>query len=121
MFDIPSPVWPTAVLIVVLVGDAVISAIPVQLVRDCMDGVRFPVDDWGWALAYIKVVAVAGLIVGLWQPGVGVAATAGVIAYFVAATVAHLRARSLGSTFWVNCLGMLAISLAVLVSSYVIG
>ncbi|ALG84569.1 DoxX family protein [Gordonia phthalatica] len=120
MFDVPSPVWPTVVLIVILFGDALMSAVPVQFIRDCMDGVRFPVDDWGWALVYVKLVAVAGLLVGIWQPGVGVAATAGVIAYFVAAAIAHLRARFLNSTFWVNCLGMLAISIGVLVYSYLI-
>lgn len=120
MFTVPAPAWPTIVLAVILAGDAVMSAIPMQFIRDCMDGVRFPIDDWGWVLVYVKVLAVAGLIVGLWQPGVGVAATAGVIAYFVAAVVAHIRARNLGSTFWLNCLGMLALSVAVLVYSYLV-
>lgn len=120
MFGIPAPLWPTVVLIVILAGDAVMSAIPLQFIRDCMDGVGFPVDDWGWVLVYVKVLAVAGLLVGLWQPGVGVAATAGVVAYFVAAAVAHLRAGFLTATFWINCLGMLGLSVVVLVWSYVL-
>lgn len=120
MFSVPTPVWPTIVLAVILAGDAVMTAIPVKFIRDCMDGVNFPVDGWGWVLVYVKVLAVAGLIVGLWQPGVGTATTAGVIAYFVAAAIAHIRARSLGSTFWANCLGMLALSVAVLVYSYAV-
>ena len=118
MFDPPSPVWPTLILMVVLCGDAIMSAIPLKFIRDCMDGVRFPVDDWGWVLVYVKLIAVVGLLVGLWQPGVGIAATAGVVAYFIAAAVAHVRAGFLNSTFWVNCLGMLALSVGVLVSSY---
>lgn len=120
MFQIPVPQWPTIVLIVILVGDAIVSAVPVRLVRDCLDGVRFPIDEWGWVLVYVKLLAAAGLVVGLWQPGVGIATTAGVIAYFVAAAVAHLRAGCLNSTFWINCLGMLAISVAVLAYSYLL-
>ena len=49
----------------------------------------------------------------------GVAANAGVVAYFVCAAIAHVRAGFLGSTFWVNCLGMLAFSTLVLIVSYV--
>lgn len=119
MFEVPAPVWPTIVLAAILFGDAIISAIPVKLVRDCLDGVQFPADQWGWALVYVKVLAVIGLVVGIWQPGVGVAATAGVIAYFVAAAIAHIRAGFINSTFWVNCLGMLGLSIAVLLYSFV--
>lgn len=119
MFHVPSSAWPTILLAAILFGDALISVVPVKLVRDCYRGVGFPA-DWGWALVYIKLLAVAGLLVGLWQPGVGVAATAGVVAYFVAASIAHVKAGFRSSTFWVNCLGMLVFSVAVLVYSYVV-
>jgi hypothetical protein len=33
----------------------------------------------------------------------------------VSAAAAHIRARFLGQAFWLNCLGMLVLSLAVLV------
>ena len=39
----------------------------------------------------------------------------GVIAYFCAAAAAHVRAHFLGSAFWINCLGMLAFSIGVLI------
>ncbi|BDD81848.1 hypothetical protein TPB0596_16110 [Tsukamurella pulmonis] len=117
---IDTPHWPalTVVLAAVLFGDALLSLRPPAFIRDCLDGVRFP-RDWWWTLIVIKLVAVAGLLAGLWYPGVGVAANAGVVAYFVCAAIAHVRAGFLGSTFWVNCLGMLAFSTLVLIVSYV--
>lgn len=39
----------------------------------------------------------------------------GVIAYFCAAAATHIRAHFLGSEFWINCLGMLALSIGVLI------
>ncbi|MCF8602774.1 DoxX family protein [Gordonia sp. HY442] len=117
MFSTPDPVWPVIVLAVVIGSDALMSIRLPQFIRDCYAGVGFPL-EWGWVLVYVKLLATAGLIVGIWHDGVGVAATAGVVAYFVAATIAHLRARFLGSEFWINCLGMLALSLAVLAWSF---
>ena len=108
---------PAQVASVVLAGalllDALLSLRPSAFIRDCLDGVRFP-RDWWWALIVIKLVAVAGLLAGLVLRGVGLAAAAGVVAYFLSAAAAHLRARFLTSAFWVNCLGMLALSGAVL-------
>ncbi|MGX9295611.1 DoxX family protein [Tsukamurella paurometabola] len=116
--DTPHWPWLTVALAVVLLGDAAMSLRPPAFIRDCLDGVRFP-RDWWWTLIVIKTVAVAGLLAGLEYPGVGFAANAGVIAYFVCAAVSHIRAGFLGSTFWVNCLGMLAFSTGVLILSYI--
>lgn len=118
LIDVPR--WPvlTVVLAAVLLGDALVSLRPPAFIRGCLDGVRLP-RDWWWILIVIKLVAVVGLLVGLRYPGVGVAANAGVVAYFVCAAVAHVRARFLGSAFWVNCLGMLVFSVVVLMVSYV--
>ncbi|ACU97150.1 DoxX family protein [Saccharomonospora viridis] len=107
------PQWPSIVLAVVLFGDAVMSVKPPRFIQRCLDGVNFP-RDWWWALIYIKLIAAAGLIVGLFVAGVGIAANVGVIAYFVAAAYAHIRAKFLKSEFWINCLGMLALSIATL-------
>ncbi|WP_319447738.1 MULTISPECIES: DoxX family protein [unclassified Mycobacterium] len=117
MIDTPHLPLLTAALAVVLLGDALMSIRPLKFICDCLDGVRFP-RDWWWILIVIKLLATAGLLVGLHYPGVGIAANVGVVAYFVCAAVAHLRARFLNSTFWVNCLGMLVFSAVVLAVSY---
>ncbi|MEV6661131.1 TetR family transcriptional regulator [Nocardia fluminea] len=52
------------------------------------------------------------LLVKLKYPGVGFATAVGVVAYFVCAAYSHYRARFLGYEFWINCLGMLALSVA---------
>lgn len=107
--------WAPALLAIVLLGDALASIRPPTFIRDCLDGVRFP-REWWWILIVIKLLAAAGLIAGLWIPGVGFAANAGVIAYFICAAAAHLRAQFLGRAFWVNCLGMLLLAVLVLFS-----
>ncbi|MFG6401190.1 DoxX family protein [Microbacterium sp. P04] len=113
----PDVWWPSVLLAVVVFADAVMSLRPPRFIRDCLDGVRFP-REWWWILIVIKLLAVAGLIAGIWLPGVGFAANVGVVAYFICAAVAHIRARFTGQTFWINCLGMLALSVVVLVLSY---
>lgn len=117
MIDTPHLPLLTIALAAVLLGDALISLRPPGFISDCLEGVRFP-RDWWWCLIVIKLAAVAGLLVGLHYPGVGVAANVGVVGYFVCAAVAHVRAGFLNSTFWVNCLGMLGFSAVVLVVSY---
>ena len=112
----PAPYWPQ-LLAAVLLGDALISLRPPAFIRDCLNGVRFP-RDWWWTLIVIKLLATAGLVAGIWVPGVGLAANTGVVVYFVCAAVAHLRANYLGAASWRNCLGMLVLSLAVLALSY---
>lgn len=115
---IPDPWWPSAVLALGLLTDAMLSLRPPKPIRDCLDGVRFP-REWWWTLVVIKVLAAAGLVAGIWLPGVGFAANVGVVVYFLCAAASHLRARFMGTSFWLNCLGMLALSIAVLVVSYV--
>ncbi|WP_030622320.1 DoxX family protein [Streptomyces sclerotialus] len=116
--ELPSPVWPVLVLLVTQAGDAVMMLRPPKFIVDCLEGVRFP-RDWWWALTTAKLASVAGLLAGLWVPGVAMTTTAAIVVYFLAAAVAHLRARALNSAFWINCLGMLLLSLAVLVVSFV--
>lgn len=117
MHSLPTPIWPTIALAVVLVGDAVLSLRPPAFIRDCLDSVHFP-REWWWVLIVAKVSAAAGLIAGLWVPGLAMAATVGVVIYFLCAAGAHIRARALGSAFWLNCLGMLAFATVVLLVSY---
>jgi hypothetical protein len=112
----PDVWWPAVLLAVALLADAVMSLRPPAFIRDCLTGVGFP-RDWWWTLIVIKLAAVAGLLVGLATPGLAVAASAGAVLYFLAAAVSHVRARFLTSAFWVNCLGMLALSVLTLVVS----
>ncbi|MCG7526867.1 hypothetical protein MHW47_20765 [Streptomyces sp. OfavH-34-F] len=116
--ELPSPVWPVVVLLVIQAGDAAMMLRPPRFVADCLDGVRLP-RDWWWLLTTAKTASVAGLVAGFWIPGVAMTTTAAVVVYFLAAAAAHIRARALGRTFWVNCLGLLTVSLAVLVGSFV--
>jgi DoxX-like protein len=109
----------TALLALALFADAVMSIRPPGFIQKCLDGVGFP-RDWWWTLVVIKLLATAGLVAGLEYPGVGVATKVAVIAYFVCASYAHYRARFLKSEFWLNCLGKLALSIAVLLFSYVV-
>lgn len=115
----PGPWWLMLVLAAAVLGDAALSLRPPKFIRDCLDGVGFP-RDWWWALIAIKIVAGAGLIAGIWVPGVGLAANVGVVAYFVCAAAAHVRARYFTSAFWLNCLGFLAVAIAVLVFAFIV-
>ncbi|GAA4401432.1 hypothetical protein GCM10023147_40980 [Tsukamurella soli] len=117
MIDTPHLPWLTAILAAVLLVDALMSLRPPGFIADCLDGVGFP-REWRWILIVIKLFAVAGLVAGLHYPGIGVAADVGVVGYFVCAAAAHVRARFLRSSFWINCLGMLAFSVIVLAVSY---
>lgn len=113
----PNPWWPTAVLALALLSDVALSLRPPKFIRDCLDGVRLP-RQWWWVLIVAKALAVVGLVAGIWIPGVALAAHVGVIAYFLCAVAAHVRARFLGQAFWINCLGMLALSVATFVLSF---
>ncbi|AKK02637.1 DoxX family protein [Corynebacterium epidermidicanis] len=107
------PQWPTLLMAAILLGDIAMSIKPLRFIRQCLSGVNFP-ENWWWALILIKSVAVLGLLIGLHIPGFGIAAMCGIIAYFCAATIAHIRAGYLKQSFWINCLGMLSLSIAVL-------
>ena len=118
MILLPDPVWPVWLLAGALLVDAVLSVRPPKFIRECLDGVWFP-REWWWILITVKAVATAGLLIGLVVPGVAVAASAGVVAYFGCAVVAHIRARFFTSALWVNCLGMLGLALVSLTVPYV--
>lgn len=116
---LPDPWWIPLILAGALLFDAVASLHPPRFISDCLEGVGFP-RDWWWSLIAVKALAVTGLIAGIWVPGIGLAATAGVVVYFLCAAAAHLRARFLGQAFWLNCLGMLLLALATLVVGFLV-
>ena len=113
----PDPTWPQLGLAGLLALDVAMSLRPPAFIQGCLRGVRFP-EEWWWTLLVIKSLAVVGLLVGLDQHGLGLAANVGVIAYFSTAVVAHIRARFLGFEFWLNCLGFLGTAIGALVLSY---
>lgn len=104
-----------ALLALTLAGDALLSLRPPAFIADCLDGVGFP-RDWWWSLILVKLLAAGGIAAGLilGDASLLAAAVAGVVAYFIAAAIAHLRAGFLGSAFWGNCLGMLVFALVTL-------
>lgn len=116
--ELPSPIWPVVVLLVIQAGDTAMTLRPPRFIADCLESVRLP-RDWWWVLTTAKTASVVGLAVGFRVPGVAMTTTAAIVVYFLAAGAAHIRARALSSAFWVNCLGMLVVSLAVLVGSFV--
>lgn len=109
--------WAPALLAIILLGDIALSIRPVPFIRDCLDSVELP-RRWWWVLIVVKLLASAGLIAGNWIPGLAFAANIGVIAYFCCAAVAHIRAGATGTAFRVNCLGMLALSTALLILGF---
>lgn len=116
---LPDPWWAAALLAAVLLGDALASIRPPSFIADCLTGVGLP-RDWWWTLIVAKLLAATGLVVGIWVPGVGLAASVGVFAYFLCAVAAHIRARFYGMAFWGNCLGMLLLSIVVLVAAFLV-
>lgn len=117
MTTTPSLWWPSVLLAGALLSDALMSVRPPAFIRDCLNGVKFP-PEWWWTLVVIKLLAVTGLVLGLKFAGVGFAANAAVVCYFLCACYAHYRANFLKQEFWLNCLGMLALSIGVLAVSY---
>ena len=66
-------------------------------------------------LASLELAGAAGLLVGIWVRGLGVAAAAGLVAYFVAATASHVRVRDFAVDHLSAALVMLALAAATLV------
>lgn len=117
MIQTPDPWWPTVLLAAALFSDAALSIRPPAFIRQCLEGVHFP-RDWWWSLVVVKLLATAGLLAGLRYEGVSTTTNVAVIGYFLCAAYAHYRAQYLKQEFWLNCLGMLALSTAVLFLSH---
>ena len=87
-----------AVLAAGQAGDAVISAIPIRTVSDCLDDVGFPQRN-RWIFPVIKVASAVGLLSVTRSPGLARLTTALLAVYFVLAVGAHVRARDFGRNF----------------------
>lgn len=64
MSHVPSLWWPTALLALALLVDALLSIRPPAFIQGCLDGVGLP-REWWWTLVVIKLLAAAGLVAGL--------------------------------------------------------
>ncbi|MDP2711140.1 MAG: DoxX family protein [Solirubrobacteraceae bacterium] len=115
----PDPAWPVVVLAVIQLGDALLCIKPVAFVAQCFEDVRLPRRLWK-LMAPIKLAAAAGLIAGIWVPGLGLVTCLALIAYFVAAIAMHVAARDLGRNLFVNATGMLVVCVAVTLLSFVL-
>ena len=108
---LPDPVWPVVVLAVISLIDGVLCIKPVQFVADCYKDVRWPRKFW-WLMPPIKFAATAGLIAGIWIPGLAALTTACLVLYFLIAIAMHIGARDFGRNLFLNACGMLAICVA---------
>ena len=108
---LPDPIWPVVVLALISLIDGVLCIKPVGFIARCFDDVRWPRRYW-WMMTPIKFAAAAGLIAGIWIPGLAALTTACLVIYFVVAIAAHIRARDFGRNLFVNASGMLVICVA---------
>lgn len=115
---IPDPVWPVLVMAGIQLVEGTLCVGPVQFVQKCYRDVNFP-ERWWWVVPIVKFAATAGLVTGLWIPGLGAVTTLALITYFVVAISMHIRARDFGRNLFVNASGMLVICVAVASISFV--
>ena len=84
-----------AVLAAGQAGDAVICAIPIRTVTECLDDVGFPT-QYRWIFAVIKGASAVGLLSVRRYPALARLTTFMLAVYFVLAVGAHVRARDFG-------------------------
>lgn len=96
--ELPQPVWPVVLLGALELADAAVCVRPIPGVRRCLEGVNFPERYWP-AIAPVKAAAGVGLLAGTRVPGLGLVTNACVVAYFVTAAGAHVRAHDFGWNF----------------------
>ena len=68
----------------------------------------------------VKFAAAAGLVAGIWIPYLGTVTSLALVAYFVVAIGAHVRARDFGRNLFVNATGMLLVCLVVTLVSFIL-
>lgn len=108
---VPDPVWPVVVLAAISLVDGLLCIKPAPFIARCFEDVCWPRRYW-WLMPPIKFAAAAGLIVGIWLPGLGTLTIACLVFYFLIAIAMHIRARDFGRNLFVNACGMLAICAA---------
>jgi len=88
-----------AYLLITLLFAAMVAFSGLGKIRRDPRIVRVIHEDIGVPLKYFSLLAscefagALGLVLGIWWPSMGVAASIGLVLYFVCATVSHLRVR----------------------------
>lgn len=106
MTFLPDPIWPVIVLAAISIVDGILCLKPVAFIAQCFEDVRWPRRHW-WLMSPIKFAAGAGLLAGIWIPGLGLLTTVCLVLYFLAAISLHIRARDFGRNLFLNATGML--------------
>lgn len=117
MNELPDPRLPVILLAVVQLADAALCLRPAKFVQQCLEDVRFP-RRWWWTLPPLKTLAAAGLLTGLWIKHVAAMTTIALVAYFLAAIAAHVRANDFGRNLFVNASGMVVLCVGTLLLSF---
>lgn len=108
---LPDPAWPVVALAAIQLVDGVLCLKPVSFIAACFDDVGFP-RRWWPVTPVIKFAAAAGLLLGTRVPVIAGLTSAALVAYFVLAVGAHLRARDYSRNLFVNATGMLLVCTA---------
>ena len=116
--DVSVPIL-AIVLIVLLAGDAVACAIPITYIKDDLDRLNCS-EQTQKLIPVVKFAAVAGLLIGLWVPALGVAACVGMVAYFVCALAVHNREGDEAAKY-IPAIAFMALVVATLIFSYAPG
>lgn len=107
----------TVVAAVTNAGAATLDFVRHQRVLTAMARTGVPA-SWLYLLGVLKAAGALGLLVGIAVPVIGTAAAAGLVLFFVAAIITHLRARdyaiSLATGFLLLAVAALVLRLATL-------
>lgn len=109
-------IWLAVVLIVVLGADALACVGPIPYIRNDLERLGCS-ETVIRTIPVVKIAAVAGLVVGLWVPWIGVLAAAGMLVYFVVALDYHRR-NSDSIDKYIPAVGFMALIAITMVVSY---
>jgi len=113
--EIAVPVLAIA-FIAVLAGDGIACAIPIDYIRNDLNRLNCS-EQIQRVIPVVKAAAVAGLVIGLWIPLLGVLACVGMIAYFACALAVHRREND-EIVKYLPAVGFMAFTIATLAVSY---
>lgn len=81
-----------SLLALVLIGSGRAKLVKDEKVTEGMRKIGVP-DDWFPRLSALEIAGALGLVAGIFYRPLGIAASVGIIAYFIGAIITHLRAK----------------------------